>query len=178
MKKGFTLIELLVVVLIIGILASIALPKYTLAVNKTRFAKLRQIATSYVTAIDAYRMANGDYPKTFDELSVDAPSGMTIVVNPFGGSNDSGSCAYNQDFYCCINYPITGTQIASVTCGRQDYSFAYQYDLSSSRKRCRAKTTQNDAVQLCHALGTPSSAVINLATPTAHKTGYSTYTIE
>ena len=55
-KRGFTLIELLVVVLIIGILASIALPQYKKAVEKTRLAEALTTASSLRKAIDLYTL--------------------------------------------------------------------------------------------------------------------------
>ena len=74
---GFTLIELLVVVLIIGILAAIALPKYEMAVIKSRIAQVLPFMTSVKQAQETYYMANGTYTDKWDDLDVSAPAGVT-----------------------------------------------------------------------------------------------------
>lgn len=71
MKKGFTLIELLVVVLIIGILASIALPQYQKAVVKSRFAGVLQRLRPLMDAQERYYLANGEYAWQNSPLDID-----------------------------------------------------------------------------------------------------------
>lgn len=71
-RAGFTLIELLVVVLIIGILASVAVPQYEKAVLKSRAAEQFQIQSSMRNALSVWLLANGYQDALFTGSSADA----------------------------------------------------------------------------------------------------------
>ncbi|MBR4682071.1 MAG: prepilin-type N-terminal cleavage/methylation domain-containing protein [Elusimicrobiaceae bacterium] len=85
-KKGFTLIELLVVVLIIGILASIALPKYEMAVMRSRYATLKSNVNALYEAEKVHQMTTGSYTADMEELSINL-TGCTL-------SADKRTCTY------------------------------------------------------------------------------------
>ena len=72
-NEGFTLIELLVVVLIIGILAAVALPQYTKAVEKSRAAEAMQVLEDFATAESIYCMARNEFTNDADSLNMAFP---------------------------------------------------------------------------------------------------------
>jgi len=95
MNKGFTLIELLVVVLIIGILASVALPQYTKAVEKSRAGQVLSLLKSAYEASETQYMASGQWPGSFDEIPIDLPWTGTEKWRTEGGVVDTRS---NEDW--------------------------------------------------------------------------------
>lgn len=78
-QRGFSLIEIMVVVVIIGIIASIVVPKIMSRPDEARKVKAKQDVLSIQNALDLYKLDNGVYPTTDQGLAalVEKPS-----INP------------------------------------------------------------------------------------------------
>jgi general secretion pathway protein G len=66
--RGFTLIELLVVMLIIGVLLTIAAPRYFHSVKKSKETVLRDDLAIMRKSLDQFYSDNGKYPDSLSEL--------------------------------------------------------------------------------------------------------------
>lgn len=67
-RRGFTLIELLLVLVILGILAAIVVPKFSGRTEQARITAAQSQIATFNTALDAFEVDNGYYPKGKDGL--------------------------------------------------------------------------------------------------------------
>jgi general secretion pathway protein G len=76
MKKGFTMIELMIVVVILGVLATIVVPRFIGREEEARVTAARVQISNFETALNMFRLDNGFYPSTEQGLSalVEKPS--------------------------------------------------------------------------------------------------------
>lgn len=74
-KAGFTMIEIILVVVIIGILASIAVPRMGGKAEKAKISQAKANITALGMAIQEYEIVNGDYPPSLDSLLDESKGG-------------------------------------------------------------------------------------------------------
>jgi general secretion pathway protein G len=90
--SGFTLIEVMIVVVILGILASIIVPKIMGRPDEARATKAKQDIRAITAALDLYRLDNYSYPTTEQGLEalVTKPNSLAAGANwKKGGYLDS-----------------------------------------------------------------------------------------
>jgi type II secretion system protein G len=85
-KKGFTLIELLIVVVIIGILAAIAIPKFANTKQKAYLASMKSDLRNLSTAEESYFADGQQYTTSKSAMNFTESKGNTVTVDAADGT--------------------------------------------------------------------------------------------
>lgn len=68
-QRGFATLEVILMVMVIGILASIAVPRFNNVTTSANTAKIQSDLATIDTALSIYYMENGSYPTLINQLS-------------------------------------------------------------------------------------------------------------
>lgn len=79
-ERGFTLIELLIVIVIIGVLAAIAIPKFDFTRRRGYRSALKSDLKNIAVQQDLYYSENFSYAPDLASLSFDPSEGVSVTI--------------------------------------------------------------------------------------------------
>src|SRR5258706_14315257 len=119
-KKGFTLIELLIVVVIIGILAAIAIPKFANTKEKAYIASMKSDLRNLITAQEAYFSDNNStYSSSIANMGTTykSSSGVTVTMGTVTNTGWGASATHASTAKtCAITVGGTATNEGEPVC--------------------------------------------------------------
>jgi prepilin-type N-terminal cleavage/methylation domain-containing protein len=107
--KGFTLIELLIVVVIIGILAAIAIPKFANTKEKAYIAAMKSDLRNLITAEESYFADQVTYTTSTTAVQFTPSSGVTMTIGAATGTGWSATVSHNGTTKTCGIFVGTAT---------------------------------------------------------------------
>jgi type IV pilus assembly protein PilA len=118
-RAGFTLIELLIVVVIIGILASIAIPKFGSTKERAYLAKMKSDIRNLATAQESYLGDNqvyyGGAVPNVPTFAYTPSSGTTITIVEATAGGWSATASYTGTTKTCALYYGSAAPVAPAT---------------------------------------------------------------
>ena len=117
-RKGFTLIELLIVVVIIGILAAIAIPKFANTKEQAYLATMKADLRNLATAQESYQYENGAYysggiPSA--TLNFYPSTGVSITLGAVTASGFQATGSHTLTTKTCAMYMGSAAPLAPAT---------------------------------------------------------------
>lgn len=115
-QRGFTLIELLIVVVIIGLLAAIAIPKFVNTKEKTYVAQMKSDLRNLSTAQEAFFYDSMYYTSNLTALSrYSSTTGVTMTVNEATAAGWSATTTHGQTPRECYLFQGGAAPIGTAT---------------------------------------------------------------
>ena len=82
-KSGFTLIEVMITVIVASVLTSLAIPRFTGALERVRVSEGVKILSALLQAQKVYQIENGYYATFLSELDVEFSNAENFVLPPW-----------------------------------------------------------------------------------------------
>lgn len=102
---GFTLIEVLIVVVIIGLLAAIAIPKFTDSKARAFTTAQRSDLANLATQQEIFYYTGHVYAPTAGQVGISGSTGVTLTVLEASGSGWSASTTHSgTSIRCAVFY--------------------------------------------------------------------------